>query len=336
VKTAASLTDDVAGWFRRLPGAADGLVVAVSGGPDSVALTRLLAATDARLAIAHLNHQLRGAESDCDEAFVHELYQSLRVARPQAVTWHCERLDVAARARAEGGNLEAVARRLRYAWLADVARREGLRFVATGHTADDQAETVLHRLLRGTGLKGLRGIAARRALAPDVEVVRPLLSVRRAELVAYLAELEQGFRVDQTNRDPRFTRSRIRYELMPLLAQRYNLAIVSVLCRLADEAAAAYSRREARAAALLAQAERPRAGAVVVLDRRRLARAPRPLVREALRLLWDREGWPARGMNFASWERLAGLSRGEGVAADLPDGIRARATERVLRLHRNL
>src|SRR5439155_11377281 len=98
----------------------------------------------------------------------------------------CARADVGAQARREGDNLESVARRIRYDWLVHVARDVHAPFVATGHTADDQAETVLHRLLRGTGLKGLRGIAARRTLAPGIELIRPLLEVTRAEVLAYL------------------------------------------------------------------------------------------------------------------------------------------------------
>src|SRR5207245_2885635 len=105
----------------------------------------------------------------------------------------------------------------------------------TGHTADDQAETVLHRLLRGTGLHGLGGIPARRDLAAGIEVVRPLLGTSRAEVLAYLQAEKQAFRQDSSNADLGFTRNRIRHELLPDLA-RYNPAIVSLLCRLADQA----------------------------------------------------------------------------------------------------
>src|SRR5436189_3233901 len=131
---------------------------------------------------------------------------------------HCQRIDVRSQARRERANLEAVGRRVRYDFLASVARETGAAWVATGHTADDQAETVLHRLLRGTGLKGLAGIPARRALAPGVDVVRPLLKVRRAEVLAFLQETGQRFRQDTSNVDPRFTRNRIRHELLPSLA----------------------------------------------------------------------------------------------------------------------
>src|SRR4051794_6077146 len=148
------------------------MVVAVSGGPDSVALLRALLvlrrSAPFPLVLAHLNHQLRGSDSDADEAFVNELHGSLVSVGHADLSFCCERIDVAAVAAAEHVNLEDTARRVRYDWLAGVARGHGLGMVVPGHPADDQAETVLHRLLRGAGLQGLRGIAPRRPLAEGV------------------------------------------------------------------------------------------------------------------------------------------------------------------------
>lgn len=336
----ATLPDKLSRFLQTVGPVGGGMVVAVSGGADSVALLRGLldvpALAGQRLILAHLNHRLRGRDSDADEAFVRGLYETLRSQRHDNLTLHTGRKDVAAQARAEHDNLESVARRVRYAWLAGVARQEGVAWVATGHTADDQAETVLHRLLRGTGPKGLRGIAARRTLAPGVDLVRPLLHATRAEVLAYLAGLGQTFRDDASNEDRRFTRNRIRHELLPHLAAHYNPAIGAVLCRLAEEAGALYQRYEADAAALLAAAERPRAGAVVVLDRGCLAGAPRHLVREVFRLVWAREGWPQGRMGFAAWDRLADVSTGAVRAVDLPGGVRARGRERVVLVGRDL
>jgi tRNA(Ile)-lysidine synthase len=307
------------------------LVVAVSGGPDSVALLRaLLALRPGPVTIAHLNHRLRGQDSDADEAFVRDLHAALLTAGAAGLELRCEQIDVAAQARQERNNLESVARRLRYDWLARIAREAGAAWVATGHTADDQAETVLHRLLRGTGLKGLCGIPARRQLAPGVEVVRPLLRVRRAEVLAYLESVAQAYRQDGSNLDLRYTRNRIRHELLPHLAGRYNPAVVAVLGRLAEQAAEVSRHEEEQARALLARAELPRAGPVLVLDRGRLAEAPRHLVREAFRLLWERENWPLGQMDFDAWDRLAGLVFGEGEATDLPGRIRVRCRDRVV------
>jgi len=145
------------------------VVAAVSGGPDSVALLRALAEiVPGQVVVAHVNHGLRGADSDGDEEFVRELVAKL--AATSRVSFKVYR--VAAEQQSEPGNLEARGRRLRYDWLASVADACGIPWVATGHTADDQAETVLFRLLRGTGLDGLRGIAPCRTLTRQASAIR--------------------------------------------------------------------------------------------------------------------------------------------------------------------
>jgi tRNA(Ile)-lysidine synthase len=316
-------------------------VVAVSGGPDSVAL--LLALVKLRgpapagpLVIAHFNHQLRGAESDADEAFVRGLYESLLAQGTPGLDLRCDRSDLRAEATNQGANLEDLGRLVRYVGLQEVALDASLAWVATGHTANDQAETVLHRLLRGAGLKGLRGIAARRPVfvSSSIRLVRPLLAVTRSDVLAYLERERQPFRQDSSNLDLDYTRNRIRHELLPDLAERYNPAIVQVLGRLAAQAEEVYQHEEEAARALLAAAERPRAGSVLIFDRRSLAAAPRHRVREAFRLAWDRQGWPLGGMGFDDWERLAGQVHGRPLAPDQPGGVRARALPNVVQLGR--
>jgi tRNA(Ile)-lysidine synthase len=328
VKRPPPLVRKVENALRR--SGAGGLVVAVSGGPDSVALLRAL--REARgagpLTAAHLNHQLRGAESDADEAFVRDLCGGL------SLDCRCERLDVRGAAQAEGDNLEGVARRLRYDWLARVAAGVGAAWVATGHTANDQAETVLHRLLRGAGLRGLRGIAACRPLTGGVSLVRPLLAATRDEVMAYLDAIGQAYREDSTNRDPALTRSRIRHQLLPLLAAEFNPQIVAVLGRLAAQAEEVYGSEQEQARTLLVAAELPRAGPLVVLDGELLTAAARPRLREALRLLWEREEWPVGGMGFDAWERVASVVRGELAAADLPSGVHIRRRGRAVQVGR--
>jgi tRNA(Ile)-lysidine synthase len=307
------------------------LVVAVSGGPDSVALLRALVVQKVpKLVIAHLNHQLRGQDSDDDERFVHELCKAL--GPPEAVELRCQRIDVAAQARRESNNLENVARRIRYGWLVKIARELQAPFIATGHTASDQAETVLHRLLRGTGLRGLRGIATRRTLAPGVELIRPLLSTTRAEVLAYLKAEDQAYREDASNRNRDYTRNRIRHELLPYLEEHYNPAIASVLCRLAEQAGQAYEHQTTLACDLLAEAERWRAGKLLVLAAARLSGKPRQLIREVFRLIWLREGWPLGSMGFREWDRLAAVALGEVTAVDLPGGIRAQRHRHVVQI----
>jgi tRNA(Ile)-lysidine synthase len=325
-------------------------VVAVSGGADSVALLRALHACAGPLTVAHVNHKLRGAESDADEAFVRELCATLGApCRVRAV-------DVAALA--AGSNLESTARRVRYEFFAEVAAEVGAAWIATGHTADDQAETVLHRLVRGTGLQGLRGIAPVRGqrtedrgqnerqagcsglisdLCPLSSVlcplIRPLLTVTRAEVLEYLAALNQPFREDSSNADPRFTRNRIRHELLPLL-KTFNPDVVSALAHLAAHANEAHEVITAFAAEVLAKAERPRAGNTVILDVATLLASSRAAVRAVLRLIWEREGWPTSEMDFDAWDRAVEVARRDVGACDFPGGVTMRHAGRVVQLAR--
>jgi len=332
----AALMHKLEGFLRRQRIALGDVVVAVSGGPDSVALLRALVtlkaqgADSGRLTVAHFNHQLRGDESDEDERFVRRLTASLASAGHTGLSLHCQRCEVRSQAAKEANNLEATARSLRYDWLGETARAARAHFVMTGHTADDQAETILHHLLRGTGLKGLRGIAARRGLVPGVELVRPLLNVARAEVLAYLQEVGQDYREDSSNANCAFTRNRIRHELIPYLATNYNPEIVSVLTRLAEQAAETYQDLEERARDLLTSAELPRAGPCLVFSSQRLAAAGQFLQREMFRLAWEREGWPMGKMGFEDWDRLTQLLAGEKAALDLPGGIRARRRDHVV------
>ncbi|MBY0458583.1 MAG: tRNA lysidine(34) synthetase TilS [Gemmataceae bacterium] len=295
-------------------------VVAVSGGADSVALLRALGACGADVVVAHVNHQLRGAESDGDAAFVRDLCASL------GVECRVKSLDVAALA--AGDNLEAVARRVRYGCFAEVASDVRAGWVATAHTADDQAETVLHRIIRGTGLQGLRGIAAERA-----SVVRPLLSVTRAEVLAYLAEIGQAYRTDSTNADTKFTRNRIRHELLPLL-KTFNPDVVSALAHLAEHASEAHEMIASAAADLLTKAECPRPANAVVLDGATLRAAPPAVLRAALRLIWEREGWPMADMGFDAWDRAVAVARRDLGACDFPGGVSMRHAGAVVQLAR--
>jgi tRNA(Ile)-lysidine synthase len=311
-------------------------VVAVSGGADSVALLRALKECVAEpLTVAHVNHRLRGAESDADEAFVRELAMAL------GVECRVKSVDVAAL----GGNLESTARRVRYEFFAEVAAEAGATWIATGHTADDQAETVLHRIVRGTGIQGLRGIARRaggvsplldlednRGLTPPArqDILRPLLTLTRAGVLEYLAELKQPHRDDSSNADPRFTRNRIRHELLPLL-RTFNPDVVTALARLAEHASEAHAIITEYAAFVLAKAERPRAGEAIILDVADLGPSA-AVVRAVLRLVWEREGWPTDQMDADAWDRACEVARCEVAAWDFPGGITMRHAGRVVQI----
>src|SRR5262245_36914671 len=167
------------------------VLVAVSGGADSVALARALyqlrAPGEGRLVLAHYNHRLRGAESDGDQAFVEELGRQL--AMPVAIGRQDGEKERARAGETESAKSEEALREVRYQFLVRTANETGTRYVATAHTADDQVETVLHNILRGTGLAGLAGIPRVRPLAGAATLIRPLLSVTRAEVIDYLASL---------------------------------------------------------------------------------------------------------------------------------------------------
>lgn len=201
------------------------VLVAVSGGPDSIALLRLLhrlkLSWRLTLTAVHFNYGLRGAESDADQAFVESMCRQLDIP------FQTRQLEV--RARAHGLSLQAAARDLRYCAMHEIAQQCGADRIAVGHTADDQAETVLLWMLRGSGLTGLSGMPACR----DNRVVRPLYETRRGELLAYLSDEGISFRQDSSNGKPIYLRNRIRQEVIPVL-QRLVPSAVQALCKLAD------------------------------------------------------------------------------------------------------
>ena len=213
---------------KRFFGAGDRVGVAISSGGDSVGLFHLLKQValpkGLQLALVHLNHKLRGADSDEDELFVKEL------ALLHNLPIFCQEIDVAGEANRKGANLEATARRLRYEFFQSLIRDGHLDKIATGHTANDQAETVLLRLLRGSGTEGLAGIY------PNLEgkIVRPLLGIARQEILEFLKEKCLPFRVDQSNFDKRFLRNRVRADLLPKLEQEFNPQITKLLSELAE------------------------------------------------------------------------------------------------------
>ncbi|MBI5241546.1 MAG: tRNA lysidine(34) synthetase TilS [Elusimicrobia bacterium] len=202
------------GLFR--PG--DRVLAAVSGGPDSVCLAHFLMTLGRRkgftVALAHVHHGLRGAEADRDARFVKGLGR--RWGLPVLVV----SVPVKASAKARGQGIEEAARRLRYAALVKLARRLRCGKVATGHHLDDQAETVLLHLLRSSRLEALAGIAPERRLSGRISLIRPLLPLRRAEVLTYLKVHGLAHRSDSSNRDTHFTRNWVRRKVLPLLESR--------------------------------------------------------------------------------------------------------------------
>ena len=264
----------------------DRVVVAVSGGPDSVALLQMMSAwrkhMDLTLAVAHVEHGLREEESLEDATFVEQLAGQL------GLPFFLKRLDLKTSLRKrKGESVQAVARERRYAQLQAVAREWGGTKVAVGHTRDDQAETVLLSMLRGAGLAGLSGMPAQR----EPCVIRPFLQVSRSEILQYLDEKRCEFRVDSTNDSPKYTRNRLRRELIPLL-KTFNPNVVSVLSRQAVILREEHEYLDEAAKAALASVEVSRTKDRVVWSRSRLLTFPVSIQRRMLLLtagtLWGK------------------------------------------------
>lgn len=331
------------------------VAVALSGGADSVALLRALAARRKELGLvlhaAHLHHGLRGAEADGDLEFCRSLATKLDIP------FHEARVDTAAEARADAKagkaaetgkmreTLEEAARRLRYAWFRELLSKDPphavVDAIVTAHTLDDQAETVLAKFLRGAWTEGLAGISPKLE-SPQGLIVRPLLGVKRVEIEAYLRGLSQEWREDSTNRHLTFTRNRIRHELLPLL-EGWNPQLREHLAQMAELARGEEAWWDAELAKLAPQLFLPgrpargggraagsSAAAEFAIETARLiALAPalqRRLIRHAAHQL-------GLSLDFAATEavRSLALSGRGGQRLSLAQGLRVERTVRELR-----
>ncbi len=322
------------------------LAVALSGGADSVALLRILAERSAELGLvlhaAHLHHGLRGAEADADLDFCRELAAKL------GVPFHEARVDAAREAAADAKtgkfaeSIEEAARRLRYAWFRKLMASGEVDAIATAHTLDDQAETVLAKFLRGAWTEGLSGIHPKLE-APEGVIIRPLLAATRAEIETYLRELGQDWREDSSNRDLTFTRNRIRHELLPLL-EGWNPRLrehMAQMAELACDEEAWWQAELARLAPQLLLPGRPVRGggraagagldSGLAFEVGRLAALATALQRRLIRYAADQFGV---ALDFSATESVRSLAL-EGRAGQkltLPHGLRAEKTARELRL----
>jgi tRNA(Ile)-lysidine synthase len=324
------------------------VVMAVSGGADSVALLRGIAALKAayggtgKLWVAHLDHGLRGAEAKADADWLKELSERFALASEFA------HVDVSACAAEQGDGWEAAARVARYDFLRQTAERVGARFVATAHTANDQVETVLQRIIRGTGLSGLAGIPSRRALSKCTVLVRPMLEIHRGEVLEYLAAIGQDYRTDPSNADMRFTRNRLRHELLPILRSGFNKDVDAALLRLAQQSDEATQVLQSLATEIFDKSvtlklnqkaagndgEKQTANSVHV-NCVSLSSQPAILIREVSKLAWLAAGWPLQSMGFREWQLLAEIVRNAAEThANLPGNVLARRDGHLLVLER--
>ncbi len=303
------------------------MAVACSGGADSVALLRILLELRLELGIvlsvAHFHHQIRGAEADADQQFVMELAERF------GLQLHLGAGDVPAFSREKKISLETAARELRHQWFSELIQQQKADKIATAHTLDDQAETVLMRILRGAGARGLSGIAPEQT---EKHLVRPLLGVRRPEIEAYLQNLHQTWREDSSNRDHSHVRNRVRHVLLPLLEKEFNPAIRGTLADLAELARAeeGYWARELASVIpeLLHEGKPSRSGrttsgtaaGILALDLARLRRLPLAVQRQVLFRVAEKLGTT---LEFKHIQQLTNLIQSvrPGKGPVLPGGL---------------
>lgn len=328
---AAEFLPQLAAQWNRLATGHQRVLLGVSGGADSTALLLGIAALAERFGlqpgVAHLNHGLRGAESVADARYAEAL------ATHYSFPCYLEECDIRAVADAAGTGIEETARRQRYEFLERIARQDGYTAIVLGHHADDQVETVLHRLVRGTGLKGLAGIPASRRLESGVVILRPLLTISRAVIEDWLREQGQGWREDASNTDPQFTRNRIRGELLPLLEQSFNPRVREAVLRLSQQAEEAESVLQTVTQTLLKTVLLYRSPQRVSLCGQALQSQAVDLRRRCLREVWEQQRWSQQEMGMDEWDQLARLSESAGTL-QLPGQITARVERYILTLTR--
>jgi tRNA(Ile)-lysidine synthase len=290
------------------------VICALSGGSDSVALLLVLhelhRANELVLdCAAHLHHGIRGLEADADQEFCRTLCDRFGVP---LVT---NRLDVPALAARARVSIELAARRARHAFLSEVRAARSADVVATAHTENDQAETVLLRLVRGTGGRGLAGMAPRRG-----HLIRPLLATTREELRGKLASRHQPWREDATNADVAIPRNRVRHELLPYLEQHFNPAMTRALARLADLSRGDEAWADSLVDSAVANALSTRDGAVS-LNVSRLLAAPEALARRLARRALELAN-PGRACTVEEVDLVLAVVHGDRPAAEI-SGLRA-------------
>ncbi len=302
------------GWWHK----GSSVVAAVSGGPDSMALLHLLKtmAEDVpfHIVVAHVNHQFRGAESDAEAKLVG------RLAREWGMPFETAELGLPAYIAETGMNAQSAAREKRYRFLKQVAERNSCSVLLTGHHADDQAETVLMRLIRGTGPSGLAGIKPRRK-EEDLELIRPLLRITKCELLDYCKRNGVPFAVDSSNVDRHYFRNTVRLDLIPML-EKHNPKLKASLVRLADMAAMDDDYMEDQTFKAFEEWVSP-SGEGFRLERRRFRGLHVALQRRLIKLILNCSSYPRQMLDFHQVEEiLAALleERPTVIQLDIGDG----------------
>ncbi|UCG56681.1 MAG: tRNA lysidine(34) synthetase TilS [Phycisphaerales bacterium] len=307
------------GRANELFGPASRILLAVSGGADSIALLHVMQALKAesnlaaKLCCAHINHQLRGTEANSDESFVTK--QAAKLNLPIRT----RRVDVQAYAAENKLSIETAARELRIRNLLEIARANNCNLIVTGHHKNDNAETVLQRLIRGTGFRGLSGIRPSRDLSDGLKFVRPLLCVTRKEILQYLRSQKLQWREDRTNADCTHRRNFIRHRLLPALQRDCKDSIVELLSQLAESAGKFHCLIAGRAERVwpeLADCGEEE----VTLDLKLFLSQPRPVQVELVRLSLAAIGSGERNLTQLHYERILQLAERDigGRKIELP------------------
>ncbi|NBR05285.1 MAG: tRNA lysidine(34) synthetase TilS [Planctomycetes bacterium] len=316
---------EVKSFLASCKNANSGIIVGVSGGADSMGLAHALACqikkeSVARLIVAHVNHASRGEENDLDEVLIRHFVGILQGATDALVEYTSVKLNSADLN--IGASWEKNARVARYNWFSKIALENNVNWVFTAHTSNDQAETVLMRILRGSGVQGLAGIKPKRSLISGVSLGRPLLFCSKEQICDYLRDNNIVWREDPTNQQTRFLRNKIRLDLLPLLKNEFQPAIEGILAGLAGhiQAYASFEKRLARKIGL--KLEKPRVLDQVVLDRVEVSKFPAWKLSLFLRSIFARELWPTDAIHHKQWKKIAQNLGTDGFEVHLVGGIR--------------
>ena len=309
---------------QRMFGSADRILLAVSGGADSMALLYVMAAMKAEgilradLICAHINHQLRGSQADGDEDFVVSQAEHLSLL---VIT---RRIDVRGFARKNKLSIETAARQLRLENLLDIAKADSCGAVAAAHHKDDNAETIVQRLSRGTGFRGLGGIRPVRDLADGIKLVRPLLCVTRKEIIEYLEERNLKWRTDHTNADCRYRRNFIRHHLIPEIQKQCSGSIAERLFELSQSARRFYQLICDRAEKVWVKIAGC-SGGKVVLDLKMFSEQHPAVKVELVRRSLSSLGCGEQGLTQGHYEKILQLAerKTNGKKIKLPNGFAA-------------